>query len=43
MIAKLSAARPSSLGAAKNIEGVTPAALTAVLLSIKSQSLKNTG
>ena len=43
MIAKLSAARPASLGAAKNIEGVTPAALTAVLLSIKSQSLKNTG
>ena len=43
MIAKLGAARPESLGAAKNIEGVTPAALTAVLLSIKSQSLKNTG
>ena len=43
MIAKFSAARPESLGAAKNIEGVTPAALTAVLLSIKSQSLKNTG
>ena len=43
MIAKLSAAGPESLGAAKNIEGVTPAALTAVLLSIKSQGLKNAG
>ena len=43
MIAKLSAARPESLGAAKNIEGVTPAALTAVLLSMKSQGLKNAG
>ena len=43
MIAKLSAARPESLGAAKNIEGITPAALTAVLLSIKSQGLKNAG
>jgi tRNA uridine 5-carboxymethylaminomethyl modification enzyme len=43
LISKLNAARPESLGAAKNIEGVTPAALTAVLLSIKSQGLKNTG
>ena len=43
MIAKLSVARPESLGAAKNIEGVTPAALTAVLLSMKSQGLKNAG
>ena len=43
MIVKLSAARPVSLGAAKNIEGVTPAALTAVLLSMKSQGLKNAG
>ncbi|MCH1469589.1 MAG: tRNA uridine-5-carboxymethylaminomethyl(34) synthesis enzyme MnmG [Planktomarina sp.] len=43
MIVKLSAARPESLGAAKNIEGVTPAALTAVLLSMKSQGLKNAG
>ena len=37
LISKLNAARPESLGAAKNIEGVTPAALTAVLLSIKSK------
>ena len=43
LISKLNAARPESLGAAKNIEGVTPAALTAVLLGIKSQGLKNTG
>ena len=43
LISKLNAARPESLGAAKNIEGVTPAALTAVLLRIKSQGLKNTG
>ena len=43
LISKLNVARPESLGAAKNIEGVTPAALTAVLLSIKSQGLKNTG
>lgn len=40
MISKLSAARPHSLGAAKNIEGVTPAALTAVLLGLKSLELK---
>jgi len=43
LISKLNAALPESLGAAKNIEGVTPAALTAVLLSIKSKGLKNTG
>jgi tRNA uridine 5-carboxymethylaminomethyl modification enzyme len=40
MIAKLSEARPRSLGAAKNIEGITPAALTAVLLRLKSQKLR---
>jgi tRNA uridine 5-carboxymethylaminomethyl modification enzyme len=40
MISKLSVARPRSLGAAKNIEGVTPAALTAVLLELKSRELK---
>ena len=40
MISKLSVARPRSLGAAKNIEGVTPAALTAVLLGLKSLELK---
>jgi hypothetical protein len=28
------------LGAAKNIEGITPAALTAVLLRLKSVQLK---
>lgn len=32
---KLSLAKPASLGHAKNIEGVTPAALTAVLLSLR--------
>ena len=40
MISKLSLARPTSLGAAKNIEGVTPAALTAILLALKSAELK---
>jgi len=40
MIAKLSEARPRSLGAAKNIEGITPAALTAVLLRLKTQKLR---
>ena len=40
MISKLSVARPRSLGAAKNIEGVTPAALTAVLLGLKGLELK---
>jgi tRNA uridine 5-carboxymethylaminomethyl modification enzyme len=40
MISKLSLARPASLGAAKNIEGVTPAALTAILLALKSAELK---
>ena len=40
MISKLSTARPRSLGAAKNIEGITPAALTAVLLRLKSVQLK---
>ena len=40
MISKLSLARPRSLGAAKNIEGITPAALTAVLLRLKSHKLK---
>ena len=40
MISKLSLARPRSLGAAKNIEGITPAALTAVLLKLKAHSLK---
>ena len=40
MISKLSVARPRSLGAAKNIEGITPAALTAVLLRLKSHKLK---
>ena len=40
MISKLSEVRPKSLGAAKNIEGITPAALTAVLLGLKSQGLR---
>ena len=40
MIAKLSEARPQTLGAAKNIEGITPAALTAVLLRLKTQGLR---
>ena len=40
MISKLSLARPTSLGVAKNIEGVTPAALTAILLALKSAELK---
>lgn len=40
MIVKLSEARPHSLGAAKNIEGITPAALTAVLLGLKTLKLK---
>ena len=40
MISKLSLARPRSLGAAKNIEGITPAALTAVLLRLKSHQLR---
>ena len=40
MISKLSLARPRSLGAAKNIEGITPAALTAVLLRLKAHKLK---
>ena len=41
MIAKLTNARPRSLGAAKNIEGITPAALTAVLLGLKSRKLRH--
>ena len=40
MIAKLSKARPQTLGAAKNIEGITPAALTAVFLRLKTQGLR---
>ena len=40
MIAKLSEARPQTLGAAKNIEGITPAALTAVFLRLKTQGLR---
>ena len=40
MISKLSAVRPKSLGAAKNIEGITPAALTAILLGLRSQRLR---
>ena len=40
MTSKLSLARPRSLGAAKNIEGITPAALTAVLLRLKSHQLR---
>ena len=40
MIVKLSEARPQTLGAAKNIEGITPAALTAVLLRLKTQGLR---
>ena len=40
MISKLSEVRPKSLGAAKYIEGITPAALSAVLLGLKSQGLR---
>ena len=40
MCAKLSEAQPESLGKAKNIEGITPAALTAVLLAVKSSNFK---
>ena len=40
MRAKLSEAQPESLGKAKNIEGITPAALTAVLLAVKSFNFK---
>lgn len=35
MIERLSAARPSSLGAAARVRGVTPAALTAILLQLR--------
>ena len=40
MRTKLSDAQPESLGKAKNIEGITPAALTAVLLAVKSFNFK---
>lgn len=35
MIERLSAARPSSLGAAARVRGITPAALTAILLQLR--------
>ena len=35
MIERLSAARPASLGAAARVRGVTPAALTAILLQLR--------
>ena len=35
MIERLSAARPASLGAAARVRGVTPAALTAILLQVR--------
>lgn len=38
MIERLSAARPPSLGAASRLRGVTPAALTAVLLHVTRQA-----
>ncbi len=38
---KLTKARPGSLGEMSNIEGITPAAMTAVLLQIKRNSIKD--
>jgi tRNA uridine 5-carboxymethylaminomethyl modification enzyme len=41
VIQKLSRIRPSTVGQASRIEGVTPAAVTAVLLSVKIRSRKS--
>jgi tRNA uridine 5-carboxymethylaminomethyl modification enzyme len=38
MIERLSAARPTSLGAASRIRGVTPAALAAILVSVRQKA-----
>ncbi|MFA6606671.1 MAG: hypothetical protein WCS75_06715 [Sphingomonas sp.] len=38
MIERLSAARPATLGAAGRIRGVTPAALTAILLHLRRKA-----
>jgi tRNA uridine 5-carboxymethylaminomethyl modification enzyme len=37
MVERLSAARPSTLGAASRIRGVTPAALAAIFVHVRSR------
>jgi tRNA uridine 5-carboxymethylaminomethyl modification enzyme len=38
---KLSTRRPSSLGQASRIDGITPAALSVIMIAIKASSFQN--